>query len=136
MNSTDVIRELTIALSDWERYESIPKEKFLTDRDTQNMVLHAMFLAIQAGIDAGAWLIATRKIPVKPSSYRETFEILEKYGVLEPDLSSALAALSSFRNVLIHQYSILDLEETWEVLIHEREYLNRFVDILVRSLSS
>lgn len=133
MNTTDVIREFTVALSDWERYESIQKEKFLTDRDTQNMVLHAMFLAIQAGIDAGVWLIAIRKIPVKPSSYRETFEILEKYGVIESDLSSALADLSSFPNVLIHQYSILDLEETWEVLIHEREYLIRFIDILIHS---
>ena len=92
------VRELATALADWERYESISKEQFLINRDTQNMVLHAMFLAIQTSIDAGAWLIASQKISRKPASYRETFEIL--------------ADLASLRNVIVHQYSRKELFRT------------------------
>ncbi len=34
------LRELEEALGDWERYQRIPEEQFLQDRDTQNMVHH------------------------------------------------------------------------------------------------
>jgi len=130
---TDQVRDLATALSDWERYESISKLQFLTDRDTQNMVLHAMFLAIQATIDGGAWLLSSNKIPKKPASYRETFEILAISGVIDPELGSTLADLASLRNVIIHQYSVLDLEEIWQVLVHERCFLERFLEVLVKS---
>ncbi len=42
------MRELEEALRDWERYQRVPEEQFLKDRDTQNMVHHAMLLSIQS----------------------------------------------------------------------------------------
>lgn len=101
MNRATLVRDLNAALADWKRYEIVPKEQFLMSRDTQNMVLHAMFLSIQAAINAGAWLIASQKIPIKPASYREIFEILTKEGIIDSDTGSALSDLASLRNVII-----------------------------------
>ncbi len=97
------------------------------------MVLHAMFLATQTSIDAGAWLIASQKISRKPASYRETFDILADSGVIDPELGSSLADLASLWNVIVHQYSNLDLEEIWQVLVHERSYLEKFIEVLVQN---
>ncbi|MFH0966939.1 MAG: HepT-like ribonuclease domain-containing protein, partial [Methanobacteriota archaeon] len=101
MNAIDQVRELSLALGDWERYETISKNAFLKDRDKQNMVLHAIFLAIQSSLDAAAWLLSYHKIPKKPGTYRETFEILAEYRIIDPDLGSALADLASLRNIII-----------------------------------
>jgi len=45
------LRELDAAVSDWERYQSITLDVLRTDRDKQNMVLHALLVSIQASID-------------------------------------------------------------------------------------
>jgi len=38
-------------MEDWERYRRIPREKIEKDRDSRNMVFHAMLVAIQSAID-------------------------------------------------------------------------------------
>lgn len=38
------LRELRAALDDWERYRTITLEDLKTNRDTMNMVLHAMLV--------------------------------------------------------------------------------------------
>jgi len=136
MTRIDTIRELEIVLSDWVRYQSISKPRFISDRDCQNMILHAMFLAIQTAIDAGAELIASSKIPKRPESYRETFEILGEHGILTPEHSGSLGELASFRNVLIHLYSKLDLEEVYHVLQEDNKPLEEFLDVLIQLKSS
>jgi uncharacterized protein YutE (UPF0331/DUF86 family) len=45
------MRELDEALEDWERYQSIPLEDLLKERDLRNMVLHALLVSTQAAID-------------------------------------------------------------------------------------
>ena len=45
------LRELDEAIKDWERYQRFSLEDLKTDRDTRNMVLHAMLVSIQAAID-------------------------------------------------------------------------------------
>ena len=41
------LRELNAALDDWERYKHLDLDHLKADRDTMNMVLHAMLVAIQ-----------------------------------------------------------------------------------------
>jgi len=131
MTRIDTLRELEMALSDWKRYQQIPKTTFIKDRDCQNMVLHAMFLAIQTAIDAGTELIVSRKIPKRPESYRETFEVLCEYGILCPELSCDLGELAAFRNVLIHLYSRLDIQQAYHILQNDYASLEDFFQILV-----
>ncbi|HOP68023.1 MAG TPA: DUF86 domain-containing protein [Methanoregulaceae archaeon] len=73
------IQELADSLEDWERYRKIPAARFQTDRDTRNMVLHAMLLAIQSAIDIATEVIVLKAYK-RPASYRETFGILEANG--------------------------------------------------------
>ncbi len=128
------LAELRAALADWERYQRVvDRGRLERDRDARNMVLHAMLIAIQAAIDMGEQIIAERRFD-RPSSYRETFEILGARGVLEPDLAARLASLAAFRNVLVHVYWKLDIERV-EAHLHEgREPLDRFCAVVKRLL--
>ena len=68
-----LLEALRQALETLTRYQAtIPRERLLAELDTQNMVLFALYRAIQAAVDVGQHLIAERGLPV-PSSYREVF---------------------------------------------------------------
>lgn len=120
------LRELNAALKDWERYQSISLEELKKDRDKRNMVLHAMLVSIQAAIDAATYLIAERGME-KPSTYRETFEILGKKGLISEELAAELSDLAGFRNVLVHIYWELNMEEVYGVLKSDLKILKEFL---------
>jgi uncharacterized protein YutE (UPF0331/DUF86 family) len=120
------IHELSDSLDDWERYRKIPSARFQTDRDTRNMVLHAMLLAIQSAIDIATEVIVLENYK-RPVSYRETFGILEANGILPRDLTKSLSNLAGFRNVLVHVYWDLDLEQVYAILQRDHPVLQEFL---------
>ncbi|QSZ67874.1 DUF86 domain-containing protein [Methanofollis aquaemaris] len=127
------MRELQDAMGDWERYQSISREQFFSDRDTRNMVFHAMLVGIQSAIDIATDLIAEERLR-KPASYRETFEILGENGILPEPLTRDLSALAGFRNVLVHIYWDLDLEQVYAILHQDLGALTAFRDAILEHL--
>ena len=126
------LRELDEAAGDWERYRSITLEDLRTDRDKRNMVLHALLVSIQASIDIANHLIAASSSR-RPETYRESFAILCDEGLIPEDLSVQLSDLAGFRNVLVHLYCRLDLDEVYGVLQDDLPVVNRYRD-LVRAM--
>jgi len=98
------LRELSESLEDWRRYQSISIEELRLERDKRNMVLHSMLISIQSAIDIATYIIAEKGLR-KPSTYRETFEILEEGQIISEDLANDLSDLAGFRNVLVHIYT-------------------------------
>jgi len=130
---TDHIRELEQAIGDWERYQSISLGELKADRDKRNMVLHAMLVAIQAAIDIANHLIAERSLR-KPSTYRESFEILSNEGIIPTELANSLSDLAGFRNVLVHIYWGVDLAQVHGVLMAELKTLREFKELVVEEV--
>jgi uncharacterized protein YutE (UPF0331/DUF86 family) len=127
-----LIEELRQALAVLARYRaSVPRERLLADLDTQNMVLFALYRAMQGSIDLGQHLIAERGLPV-PSSYREVFRVLGEAGVVDPELSRRLEAWGGMRNVVAHQYGALDLLRVAKALYDELDDLEEFVTAMAR----
>lgn len=120
------LRELSDALKDWEKYQSISIEELREDRDKRNMVLHAMLVSIQAAIDIATYIIALRGLE-KPSTYRETFEILGREKIIAEELADELSDLAGFRNVLVHIYWGLNLDEVYAVLQNDLRTLKNFM---------
>lgn len=116
------LRELDESQKDWQRYQSISLEELKIDRDKRNMVLHAMLVSIQAAIDIATGLIAKEGLG-KPTTYRETFEILGQAGLISENLAEELSDLAGFRNVLVHIYWQLDLNQVYGVLQNDLKTL-------------
>ncbi|WP_301678171.1 type VII toxin-antitoxin system HepT family RNase toxin [Methanoculleus methanifontis] len=128
------MRELEEALRDWERYQRIPKKQFLQDRDTQNMVHHAMLLSIQSALDIATDVIAEERLR-KPFTYRETFEVLAGEGIIPESLARDLSNLAGFRNVLVHIYWNLDLKQVYAILQHDLTVLRTFSVVMKEHVS-
>lgn len=123
------LRELSESLEDWRRYQSISIEELRMDRDKRNMVLHSMLISIQSAIDIATYVIAEKGLR-KPSTYRETFEILEEGQIISEDLANDLSDLAGFRNVLVHIYWELDLDVIYGILQNDLEVLMTFKKIV------
>ena len=96
---------------------AIPKEDFLEDVDQQYVVLHAMQLAIQAAIDLAAHIVTDEGwgVPIRGG---QAFATLADNKVLPADLSARLRVMSSFRNLIVHEYGDIDLSVVFR-LLHE-----------------
>ena len=123
------LRELSASLEDWRRYQDISIEELQMDRDKRNMVLHAMLISTQSAIDIATYIIAEKGLR-KPSTYRETFEILEEQRILPEDLANDLSDLAGFRNVLVHIYWGLDMNVIYGILRNDLRVLVTFKKIV------
>ena len=129
----DHLRELNESLKDWRRYQAISLEELHTDRDKRNMVLHALLISIQSAVDIANHIIAEKGFR-KPSTYRESFEILCEEGIISENLSDKLSDLAGFRNVLVHIYLQLDIDAVYEILQHDFIALKEFESVVKRLL--
>ncbi len=123
------LRELDEAAGDWERYRSITLEDLMTDRDRRNMVLHALLVSIQASIDIANHLVAA-STSRRPETYRESFAILCDEGLIPKDLGTRLSDLAGFRNVLVHLYCRLNLDEVYGMLQNDLPVVNQYRDLI------
>lgn len=125
------LRELDESLKDWQRYQNISLENLKKERDKRNMILHAMLVSIQATIDVATYLIAEEGLR-KPMTYRETFEILGQSELISEKLAEELSGLAGFRNVLVHIYWQLDLDQVYGILQNDLETLKSFLQEVKR----
>lgn len=125
------LRELDESLKDWQRYQNISLEDLKKERDKRNMILHAMLVSIQATIDVATYLIAEEGLR-KPMTYRETFEILGQSELISEKLAEELSDLAGFRNVLVHIYWQLDLDQVYGILQNDLETLKSFLQEVKR----
>lgn len=111
-----LIQVLLDALSDLERYQRrFTEEELASNRDAQHMVLHAMYLAVQATVDLAMHVAADRGLP-QPPTYRAVFRQLADAAVIAAPLATRLEAWTGFRNVLAHFYSVVDYARVYAAL--------------------
>jgi len=111
-------------------YQKHSKKELKTDMTVRGAVERYMQLAIEIVIEIGEMIIA-EKCFKKPETYREVIEILGKNNVLRHTFAKKLAPAAGFRNILIHRYGKLDLNELYR---HLQEDVNDF-DIFIRQIS-
>ncbi|MFA7694046.1 MAG: DUF86 domain-containing protein [Methanoregula sp.] len=119
------VQTLDETLEAWRRYQQIPSDTFEREKDTQYMVCHAMLLAIQASIDLATGM-AVIKTPRRPDTYRETFYVLGKSGVIPEELAGSMARLAGFRNLLVHEYTGLDTRTIHRILMEDWQTMDSF----------
>lgn len=111
-----LIQVLLDAISDLRRYQgSVSSQQLAKDRDAQHMVLHAMYIAVQATVDLAMHVAADRGLP-QSSTYRAVFGQLADAGVIDAPLAARLEGWAGFRNVLAHFDSVVDYDRVHAAL--------------------
>jgi uncharacterized protein YutE (UPF0331/DUF86 family) len=128
-----LLTELVGSVSDLKRYRaSVTREDLRTNRDTQHMVLHALYVATQSALDLAMHLGADAGLP-QAETYQDAFRRLGEAGWLEPPLVERLAAWAGFRNVLAHLYATVDYDRAYDALTDVSD-LERFAAVVSAKL--
>ncbi|MBW1851900.1 MAG: DUF86 domain-containing protein [Deltaproteobacteria bacterium] len=106
---------------------------FLKDMDRQESILFNIQMAVQNCIDIAAHIVSDEGFGV-PGSTNEMFYLLEENGYLSSELTEKMVKAVGFRNLILHEYAKLELEQVFEIIQEDindlSEYLKSIFDKL------
>lgn len=124
---------LNEALGELQRPEAKEARALLSDRVLRAAVERWLQLSIEACIDLANHVIASNGWP-PPATGREAFLSLAKHGRLDPDLARRLGRAVGLRNVLVHDYVSVDLEQLASIVRDDLDDLRAFAACAARWL--
>jgi uncharacterized protein YutE (UPF0331/DUF86 family) len=92
----------------------LAKDRFLADRTQQWAAAYGLQVTVQSLLDAGAHVLSAA-YQESPRDYGEIVRLLAQHEVLSIELAGALAGLSGFRNILVHEYGAVDF-----AIVHDK----------------
>jgi uncharacterized protein YutE (UPF0331/DUF86 family) len=98
----------------------------------KDVYLHAtaeryLHLSIESLLDIGTHIIADLGLK-KPDTYSEIFEILADEGVISESLLREMEGMAGFRNILVHDYFRLDLDQVYKILQKKLESMEKLAE--------
>jgi uncharacterized protein YutE (UPF0331/DUF86 family) len=104
------------------------------DRTAREVVILNLFVALQECVSlATHWLAdAGQRVP---ASYREIFLALAESGVIPAELARRLAAAAGFRNLVAHQYGVVEPARVHAMATTELDDLLEFCSVVSRKIS-
>lgn len=105
----------------WEQPSTLPFER---DYDRQDVIALNLQRACEQALDMANHLVAARKLGW-PRTSAESFDLLERAGLVSAAMAGQMKAMVGLRNVVVHQYQDLDLDLVTSVV---REHLGDLSD--------
>jgi uncharacterized protein YutE (UPF0331/DUF86 family) len=133
-NDEKIIRKLEL-LREYTRYLRTFQKKsiqeFSTDFVLQGALERYFQLAIECVIDIAHLIIADLKLK-RPNSYREAIDMLGQKGIIPDEFAYYFAPVTGFRNILIHGYSEIDMDEVYRHLQTDLDDFEKFSRYIVQ----
>ncbi|MBN1866957.1 DUF86 domain-containing protein [Candidatus Sumerlaeota bacterium] len=123
LNKKESIERCIAQIRDYYARPSV--EPFEQDYLKQDAIAANLQRAAELCIDMANRIIKRRKLGI-PKESKDSFEILEKSGLISPDLSQLLQGMVGFRNVLVHEYQKMDIRIMRDVVENRLDDLAAF----------
>ena len=78
---------------------------------------YGLFESIQIIIDLACSIVSEKNLGI-PKNYSDCISLLNKNNYLDQGLSSRILSMIGLRNLLVHEYGIIDVEKLYEYLDH------------------
>ncbi len=105
------------------------------DIDLQDIVSLNLSRAVQISVDIGAHLIAGMEV-MPPLTMGQTFDILEKEGILNNELASSLKKAVGFRNIAVHNYESINWNIVHSIVKYHLADFSEFAKVVAMRLKS
>ena len=110
-------------LAQIHEYQDIAIETYKNEWKTQRIIERTLQMMIETCSDIAGHIIADQKYRV-PTGYADTFKVLDENQILGHSLAASLSKMAKFRNVVVHDYDVVDGEIVIGIL---RKHLRDFV---------
>ena len=108
-------------------------DEFLNSYRDIQAVKYSLLETIEACIDIANHIISVKGYR-RAEEYSEMFTILAEEGLIDADLSSNLADMASFRNLLVHRYGEVNNERVLEIIKSDLGDIREFEKCIERFL--
>ena len=105
---------------------SIDLQSFLKDIDRQESILFNLQMAVQNCVDIAAHIVSDEGLGV-PGSINDMFYLLEDHGYLSRDITEKMVKAVGFRNIIVHEYAKIELDQVLEVAQQDIRDLNEYL---------
>lgn len=106
-------------------------EAFLRNEDAQDIVCRNLQLAIQVCIDVATHVVADEGWS-PPKDLAGLVGVLHAHSVIDESSATAMRKAIGFRNVLVHEYDVLDMTIVHSLWQARAPDLARFIDQIIR----
>ena len=137
MTGLDVIEK---GISNIKKYLSILssyKDKSITDLLNDLTLRGAaeryLYLAVQATIDLAEAIISYKELR-RPSTFSESFEILNEHNIISKEVKTNMIQMAGFRNRLAHDYGDINYNVIHDVLINRLTDIESFLEEISKKL--
>ncbi|MCS7037216.1 MAG: DUF86 domain-containing protein [Saprospiraceae bacterium] len=107
------------------------EEDFETDFMRQDAILLNLQRACEQSIGSSNHLVRIYRLGA-PQGAEDTFDLLQKAGIITPDLCRKLTHMVGFRNIAVHEYSKLNLNVVRAIIEKHLDDFSEFVSIALR----
>lgn len=116
-----------------EGYKKYSQEEIEKSPDLKGAVERYLYLVVQACIDLSEAVVSFKNFR-KPTTYRESFEILGEEGILTPDLVNEMTKMTGFRNIIAHDYEKVDYSKVQDILQNRLPDVEEFLSQIKKYL--
>ena len=118
-----------------KEYEGITVAEYSDDWKIQRIIERTLQMMIETCVDITGHIIADKGYRT-PTSYSDSFRVLQEEKVLSDKLFSALEKMAKFRNIVVHHYDKVDVEIVVGILKRDLKDFKGYRDAIVNFLKS
>jgi uncharacterized protein YutE (UPF0331/DUF86 family) len=115
-------------------YASKSDLPFETDYLRQDAICMNLQRICELAIDIANHLVKTKRLGL-PQDSRDSFALLQRAGLIDAAQSRALQAMVGFRNVLVHEYTRVDLRVLVDAIEHRMRDVLDFANTALENAS-
>lgn len=108
------------------RYKKYSVAELTGNTDLKGAAERYLYLATQATIDLADAVIAYKKLR-KPTTFSESFHILNEEKIISDALTEKLVKMAGLRNIIAHDYEKINYEIIVDVLQNRLGDINKFL---------
>ena len=109
-----------------KRYKQYSREQIEKDVDIKGMVERYLYLLAQSAIDLAEAILSLKNLR-KPTTFSETFIILEEAKLIDGALAEKMIKMVGFRNILAHDYAEINYDIVYDVLQNKLSDIEGFI---------
>ena len=98
-----------------EKYKKYSQKEIESDLTLRGAAERYLYLAAQAAIDLAEAVVSYKGFR-KPSTFSETFHILNEENIISGELTEKMVKMTGFRNIVAHDYEDLNYNIVYEIL--------------------
>ncbi len=113
-------------LSILDSYKDISIEDLQNDLILRGAIERYLYLAVQATIDLAEAIISYKELR-RPTTFSESFEILNEHNLISKEVRINMVKMARFRNLIAHDYGDINYNVVHDILINHLIDINLFL---------